>query len=149
MNVQDKKLPQRRNPAQGVHINLGQSNIVLLTVTTERRKPWLANETAQELLAPDLAGSHSLACRRLSAHARPYSLFLRSVGFAFYYREMDSVLEAGVCAQTKAAREYARPTAVDVPITRLAPPLARWRELFRKVALRAGESSAQKPLQKN
>ena len=40
----------RQNPAPGVHINLGQSNIVLLTVTTEKRDPWLANETARRLL---------------------------------------------------------------------------------------------------
>jgi len=42
--------PQRQNPAAGVHINLGQSNIVLLTITTENRKPWLADETVHQLL---------------------------------------------------------------------------------------------------
>jgi putative transposase len=46
----DDELPQRRNPAPGFHINLGQSNIVLLTVTTEKRDPWLANETAHQFL---------------------------------------------------------------------------------------------------
>ena len=46
----DNELPQRQNPASGVHVNLGQSNIVLLTVTTDRRDPWLANETAHKLL---------------------------------------------------------------------------------------------------
>jgi putative transposase len=46
----DNELPQRQNPAPGVHINLGQSNIVLLTVTTEKRELWLANETAHRLL---------------------------------------------------------------------------------------------------
>ena len=51
MNVTpDNELPQRQNPASGVHVNLGQSNIVLLTVTTDRRDPWLANETAHKLL---------------------------------------------------------------------------------------------------
>jgi putative transposase len=50
VNKPDGELIQRRNPAPGVHINLGQSNIVLLTVTTERRKPWLANKTAHKLL---------------------------------------------------------------------------------------------------
>jgi putative transposase len=43
-------LPSRQNPAGGVHIDLGQSTIVLLTVTTKNRKPWLANQTAHELL---------------------------------------------------------------------------------------------------
>jgi len=43
-------LPQRKNPASGVHVQLGQSNIILLTIATEKRKPWLANETAHQLL---------------------------------------------------------------------------------------------------
>lgn len=46
----DNELPQRENPASGVHVNLGQSNIILLTVTTDKRTPWLANETARQLL---------------------------------------------------------------------------------------------------
>jgi REP element-mobilizing transposase RayT len=50
MKEPDKELPQRRNPSRGVHINMGQSNIVLLTITTERRKPWLANKTAHQIL---------------------------------------------------------------------------------------------------
>jgi putative transposase len=49
-NTPDDELPQRQNPASGVHIDLGQSNIVLLTVTTEKRNPWLANDTAHQLL---------------------------------------------------------------------------------------------------
>jgi putative transposase len=50
VNAPYNKLPQRQNPALGVRINLGQSNIVLLTITTERRKPWLANQIAHKLL---------------------------------------------------------------------------------------------------
>ena len=46
----DNELPHRENPASGVHIDLGQSNFVLLTVTTEKRDPWLANETVYRLL---------------------------------------------------------------------------------------------------
>ena len=49
-NSPDDELPQRQNPSPGIHINLGQSNFVLLTVTTEKRDPWLANETAHRLL---------------------------------------------------------------------------------------------------
>jgi hypothetical protein len=44
------KLPQRHNPAAGVRIDLGQPNLVLLTVATKKRVPWLANETAHRLL---------------------------------------------------------------------------------------------------
>lgn len=44
------EFPQRRNPSPGVHIHFGRSNVVLLTVTTEKRNPWLANETVHRLL---------------------------------------------------------------------------------------------------
>ena len=40
----------RKNPAAGVHARLGQSNIVLLMVTTEDREPCLAKPVAHELL---------------------------------------------------------------------------------------------------
>jgi putative transposase len=40
----------RKNPAVGVPIRLGESNMVLLTVTTEKRAPWLADSTAQRFL---------------------------------------------------------------------------------------------------
>ena len=38
----------RKHPAPGVHIQLGRPNIVLLTVTTEDRVPWLANDIAHQ-----------------------------------------------------------------------------------------------------
>jgi putative transposase len=44
------KFPQRQNPSSGVHVQLGQSNIVLLTINTKKREPWLNNETAHQLL---------------------------------------------------------------------------------------------------
>jgi hypothetical protein len=47
---QDNQFPQRQNPSPGVHAQLGQSNIVLLTINTEKRKPWLANERTHQLL---------------------------------------------------------------------------------------------------
>jgi len=47
---QEKELPQRSNPASGVHVQLGQSNIILLTINTEKREPWLNNRTAHQLL---------------------------------------------------------------------------------------------------
>ena len=50
MPSENEKLPQRQNPASGVHVQLGQSNIVLLTINTEKREPWLDNETAHQLL---------------------------------------------------------------------------------------------------
>lgn len=47
---EDYELPKRGNPSSGVRLQLGQSNIVLLTVTTQKRIPWLANKTAHQLL---------------------------------------------------------------------------------------------------
>ena len=46
----DDSLPKRQNPAAGVHIRLGESNIVFLTINTEDRQPWLDNEIAHRLL---------------------------------------------------------------------------------------------------
>jgi hypothetical protein len=46
----DNELPQRQNPSSGVHIQLDQSNIVLLTINTDKREPWLANEIAHRFL---------------------------------------------------------------------------------------------------
>ena len=40
----------RKNPATGVHIFLGQPSIVLLTVNTLHREPWLSNDRAHLLL---------------------------------------------------------------------------------------------------
>jgi len=49
-NDRADEFPNRQNPSPGVHIDLGRSNFVLLTVTAEKRDPWLANETAHRLL---------------------------------------------------------------------------------------------------
>ena len=40
----------QKNPAPGVHFEFGESNIVLLTVTTEHRAPWLADAVAHQFL---------------------------------------------------------------------------------------------------
>jgi hypothetical protein len=34
----DNGLPQRQNPAFGVHVQLGQSNIILPTINTDMRR---------------------------------------------------------------------------------------------------------------
>jgi putative transposase len=47
---QDIQFPQRQNPSPGVHKQLGQSNIVLLTINPEKRETWLANERTHQLL---------------------------------------------------------------------------------------------------
>jgi len=42
--------PQRRNPSPGVHIHIGRSNLVLLTVNALKRERWLANAEVQAML---------------------------------------------------------------------------------------------------
>jgi len=48
--VGHKPRPDRQNPSPGVRLQFNQSNFVLLTITTENRKPWLANPIAHRLL---------------------------------------------------------------------------------------------------
>ena len=88
-------LPQRRNPAPGVHLNLGQSSIVLLTVTTERRGTWLANETANRLLHQTwsearawLVGDYLLMPDHLHCFCAPHDLrFTIETWISYWKRE--------------------------------------------------------------
>src|SRR5258706_1638624 len=85
----------RQNPAPGVHINLGQSNIVLLTVTTEKRDPWLANETARRLLHQTwseakawLVGDYLLMPDHLHCFCAPHDLrFAIETWISYWKRE--------------------------------------------------------------
>ncbi len=43
-------MPERRKPAEGVLVNVAQPTIVLVTVCTKGRVPWLACEEAHRLL---------------------------------------------------------------------------------------------------
>ncbi len=77
----ENTLPDRENPAPGVHIDLGQSNIVLLTITTEIRIPWLACETAHRLIRETwleakawLIGDYLLMPDHLHAFCAPHDL---------------------------------------------------------------------------
>jgi len=65
----------RKNPAAGVRVRLGQPNFVLLTVTTEDRKPWLNNPEAHYILRESwleamawLAGDYLLMPDHLHLH---------------------------------------------------------------------------------
>ena len=48
--VMNNVLPQRRQPARGVHLSFGGPNWVFLTVCTEKRGPWLAQAPVQHAL---------------------------------------------------------------------------------------------------
>lgn len=89
------ELPQRRNPSPGVHIDLGRCNFVLLTVTTENRAPWLANETAHRLLHQTwseakawLVGDYLLMPDHLHCFCAPYDLqFTIETWISYWKRE--------------------------------------------------------------
>lgn len=91
----DSELPQRQNPSPGVHIQFGQSNIVLLTVTTEKRDPWLANETTHRLLHQTwaeakawLVGDYLLMPDHLHCFCAPQDLrFTIETWIAYWKRE--------------------------------------------------------------
>jgi putative transposase len=71
----------RKNPAAGVHVQLGRPNFVLLTVTTEDRKPWLNNAEAHRHLCATwtaatawLVGDYLLMPDHLHAFCAPRDL---------------------------------------------------------------------------
>ena len=90
-----EQLPQRRNPAAGVHVNFGHSNIVLVTIAAEKRSPWLANETAHHLLHQTwleanawLVGDYLLMPDHLHAFCAPHDLhFTIEAWIAYWKRE--------------------------------------------------------------
>jgi putative transposase len=91
----ENELPQRQNPAPGVHVNLGQANFVLLTVTTKKREPWLANETVQRLLHQTwseakawLVGDYLLMPDHLHCFGAPHDLrFTMETWISYWKRE--------------------------------------------------------------
>lgn len=94
-NLDDGQPPERHNPAPGVHINLGQSNIVLLTVTTEHRAPWLANRETHRWLHETwfaaqawLVGDYLLMPDHLHAFCAPRDLhFTIETWIAYWKRQ--------------------------------------------------------------
>lgn len=91
----DNELPQRQNPASGVHVQIGQSNIVLLTINTEKREPWLNNEMAHQLLRQTwseatawLVGDYLLMPDHLHIFCAPRDLhFTIETWIAYWKRE--------------------------------------------------------------
>jgi putative transposase len=131
-NLPDDELPQRHNPAPGVHINLGQSNLVLLTVTTEKRNPWLANEIAHRLLHETwseakawLVGDFLLMPDHLHCFCAPHDLqFTIETWISYWKREF--VLKVKGLASTlapPATGSGTKPTASAVGGARLPTSL--------------------------
>jgi len=89
--------PIRHNPSPGVHFQWDRSNIVFLTVTTQRRKPWLANAAAHRLLHETwaqstawLVGDYLLMPDHLHAFCAPRDLnFAIETWIAYWKREFS------------------------------------------------------------
>jgi putative transposase len=87
--------PQRRNPTPGVHIQIGQSNLVLLTVNTLKRERWLANAETQAMLHQTwssarawLVGDYLLMPDHLHCFCAPHDLrFTIESWIAYWKRE--------------------------------------------------------------
>jgi len=88
-------LPVRHNPARGVHIQLGESNIILLTITTQKRIPWLATPLAHQFLRTTwhearawLVGNYLLMPDHLHVFCAPRDLnFTIESWIAYWKRE--------------------------------------------------------------
>ena len=93
----DDELPQRQNPASGVHIQSGQSNIILLTISTDKREPWLTNEIAHQCLRQTwleaetwLVGDYLLMPDHLHLFCAPRDLrFTIETWIAYWKREFS------------------------------------------------------------
>jgi putative transposase len=89
--------PVRHNPSSGVHIQLGDSNVVFLTITTEKRIPWLATTTAQQFLHETwlkatawLVGDYLLMPDHLHLYCAPRDLhFTVEIWIAYWKREFS------------------------------------------------------------
>jgi putative transposase len=89
----DNTPPQRSNPSSGVRIQLGQSNVIFLTITTERREPWLDNEIAHHLLRETwseatawLVGDYLLMPDHLHLFCAPRNLEATLEGWIKYWK---------------------------------------------------------------
>jgi putative transposase len=93
----NQKLPQRQNPSSGVHLHPGQSNLVLLTISTQGRAPWLACETAHHFLRQTwfesqawLVGDYLLMPDHLHLFCAPRDLhFTIETWIAYWKREFS------------------------------------------------------------
>jgi putative transposase len=91
----ENELPQRQNPSSGVRVQLGQSNIVLLTINTDKREPWLADETVHRLLHETwseakawLVGDYLLMPDHLHAFCAPQDLRISiEIWIAYWKRQ--------------------------------------------------------------
>jgi putative transposase len=122
-NLPHSDLPQRQNPSPGVQVHLGQSNFVLLTVTTAKRSPWLAHETAHRLLHETwseatawLVGDYLLMPDHLHAFCAPRELNFTIEQWIAYWKRVFTL------KHKRLVRSLAPPGGEKRLVGSLAPP---------------------------
>jgi hypothetical protein len=127
----DNELPKRQNPAFGVHINLGRSNIVLLTVKTEDRKPWLANPTVHRLLHETwseaqawLVGDYLLMPDHLHCFCAPRDLHFGLETWVAYWKREFALKRKRLAGDARPT--FISPTILEVSIAWVAAPSSEW-----------------------
>ena len=155
-NLPDNELPHRENPSPGVHINLGQSNIVLLTVTTHNRTRWLANETVHRLLHETwseakawLVGDYLLMPDHLHCFCAPHDLRFEIETWISYWKREFALKRkrlAGTLAPPDDEGEARRLMSQDGGASVLASHSLEWK--FQSLGwhhrLRDGENYSEK-----
>jgi putative transposase len=147
-------VPQRQNPASDVHINLGQSNIVLLTITTEKRKPWLANETAHQLLRQTwieatawLVGDYLLMPDHLHCFCAPRDLHFGIEAWIKYWKREFALKQKRLARILAPPQQFERRLAGTLAPPKnklLTPPDWKFQSRGWHHRLRDGESYSEK-----
>jgi putative transposase len=149
---QANPFPQRQNPSPGVYILSGQSNIILLTITTDKRLPWLANEAVRRILHQTwseatawLVGDYLLMPDHLHLFCAPRdSHFTIEKWISYWKREftMKQKWLAGISSERD--RRLAPPAEGQRLVSSLAPPEWRFQPRGWHHRLRDGENYSEK-----
>jgi putative transposase len=151
MDTSDKELPQRQNPSSGVHVQLSQSNIVLLTITTEKREPWLANETAHQLLCQTwseatawLVGDYLLMPDHLHLFCAPRDLKFTIETWMTYWKREFSLKRKRLAGTLAPPISSAADGGARLPTSRLILPDWKFQSRGWHHRLRDGENYSEK-----
>jgi putative transposase len=149
---QVNQFPRRQNPSPGVHILSGQPNIILLTITTEKRAPWLTNEPARRLLHQTwseatawLVGDYLLMPDHLHLFCAPRDLhFTIETWMAYWKREFTMKQKRLARISAKRDRLLAPPTEDRQVAGRSSGPEWRFQPRGWHHRLRDGDSYSEK-----
>ena len=151
MNLhQENQFLQRQNPSPGVHIQFGQSNIVLLTINTEKREPWLANTKAHQLLHQTwteatawLVGDYLLMPDHLHLFCAPRDLHFTIETWISYWKREFALKQTVLISSLAPPEEGQRLAGTLAPPTP-APPGWKFQSRGWHHRLRDGENYSEK-----